>query len=197
MRDVVQGPSPVGELLWVRSGSCVPEVGPQPQPRECRLCGSRPCFQGTMCKRTFRISVTSRRVGFTFSTSQPTVIGLGSKWHFLYTHVHGLCFHRTKHARCHCLRLCRFRTVNVSVPKKTRNNGTLYAYVFLHHAGILPWNDGKQVHLVSPLTTYMVPKPEEVNLLTGGPAAQVSGAGGRRPAGPLQATRVCTCGHLC
>uniref|UniRef100_A0A673SML1 Lipid scramblase CLPTM1L n=1 Tax=Suricata suricatta TaxID=37032 RepID=A0A673SML1_SURSU len=59
------------------------------------------------------------------------------------------------------------RTVNVSVPKKTRNNGTLYAYIFLHHAGVLPWHDGKQVHLVSPLTTYMVPKPEEVNLLTG------------------------------
>ncbi|XP_043364435.1 cleft lip and palate transmembrane protein 1-like protein isoform X2 [Dermochelys coriacea] len=59
------------------------------------------------------------------------------------------------------------RTVNVSVPKKTRNNGTLYAYIFLHHAGILPWHDGKQVHIVSPLTTYMVPKPEEVNLITG------------------------------
>ncbi|XP_073188554.1 lipid scramblase CLPTM1L isoform X4 [Lepidochelys kempii] len=39
------------------------------------------------------------------------------------------------------------RTVNVSVPKKTRNNGTLYAYIFLHHAGILPWHDGKQVHI--------------------------------------------------
>ncbi|XP_007424448.2 cleft lip and palate transmembrane protein 1-like protein [Python bivittatus] len=59
------------------------------------------------------------------------------------------------------------RTVNVSVPKKTRNNGTLYAFIFLHHAGILPWHDGKQVHIVSPLTTYMVPKPEEINLLTG------------------------------
>uniref|UniRef100_A0A8C4VQS7 Lipid scramblase CLPTM1L n=1 Tax=Gopherus evgoodei TaxID=1825980 RepID=A0A8C4VQS7_9SAUR len=59
------------------------------------------------------------------------------------------------------------RTVNVSVPKKTRNNGTLYAYIFLHHAGILPWHDGKQVHIVSPLTTYMVPKAEEVNLITG------------------------------
>uniref|UniRef100_A0A8B9WVL4 Lipid scramblase CLPTM1L n=1 Tax=Bos mutus grunniens TaxID=30521 RepID=A0A8B9WVL4_BOSMU len=67
------------------------------------------------------------------------------------------------------------RTVNVSVPKKTRNNGTLYAYVFLHHAGVLPWNDAKQVHLVSPLTTYMVPRPEEVSLLAGGPAAQVTG----------------------
>ncbi|XP_077922660.1 lipid scramblase CLPTM1L isoform X3 [Halichoerus grypus] len=65
------------------------------------------------------------------------------------------------------------RTVNVSVPKKTRNNGTLYAYIFLHHAGILPWHDGKQVHLVSPLTTYMVPKPEEVNLLTGESATQI------------------------
>ncbi|XP_057352734.1 lipid scramblase CLPTM1L isoform X4 [Manis pentadactyla] len=64
------------------------------------------------------------------------------------------------------------RTVNVSVPKKTRNNGTLYAYIFLHHAGVLPWHDGKQVHLVSPLTTYMVPKPEEVNLLTGESATQ-------------------------
>ncbi|NWR47027.1 CLP1L protein, partial [Regulus satrapa] len=64
------------------------------------------------------------------------------------------------------------RTVNVSVPKKTRNNGTLYAFVFLHHAGILPWHDGKQVHIVSPLTTYMVPKPEEINLLTGESATQ-------------------------
>lgn len=67
------------------------------------------------------------------------------------------------------------RTVNVSVPKKTRNNGTLYAYIFLHHAGILPWHDGKQVHIVSPLTTYMVPKPEEINLLTGESATQVGG----------------------
>lgn len=50
----------------------------------------------------------------------------------------------------------------------------MYAYIFLHHAGVLPWHDGKQVHLVSPLTTYMVPKPEEVNLLTGESAAQVS-----------------------
>lgn len=70
--------------------------------------------------------------------------------------------------------LC-FRTVNVSVPKKTRNNGTLYAYIFLHHAGVLPWHDGKQVHIVSPLTTYMVPKPEEINLLTGESTTQVGG----------------------
>ncbi|OWK02097.1 CLPTM1L [Cervus elaphus hippelaphus] len=77
------------------------------------------------------------------------------------------------------------RTVNVSVPKKTRNNGTLYAYIFLHHAGILPWNDGKQVHLVSPLTTYMVPKPEEVNLLTGEPAAQQQIEAKKKPTSAL------------
>ncbi|XP_067586421.1 lipid scramblase CLPTM1L isoform X2 [Pseudorca crassidens] len=76
------------------------------------------------------------------------------------------------------------RTVNVSVPKKTRNNGTLYAYIFVHHAGVLPWHDGKQVHLVSPLTTYMVPKPEEVNLLTGESATQQIEAE-KRPASAL------------
>lgn len=75
----------------------------------------------------------------------------------------------------HNVFILHFRTVNVSVPKKTRNNGTLYAFVFLHHAGILPWHDGKQVHIVSPLTTYMVPKPEEINLLTGESATQVGG----------------------
>lgn len=69
--------------------------------------------------------------------------------------------------------MCLFRTVNVTVPKKTRNNGTLYAYIFLHHSGVLPWHDGKQVHIVSPLTTYMIPKPEEVNLITGETGTQV------------------------
>ncbi|XP_054108321.1 lipid scramblase CLPTM1L isoform X5 [Callithrix jacchus] len=77
------------------------------------------------------------------------------------------------------------RTVNVSVPKKTRNNGTLYAYIFLHHAGILPWHDGKQVHLVSPLTTYMVPKPEEINLLTGASDAQQQIEAEKKPASAL------------
>nr|XP_021487079.1 cleft lip and palate transmembrane protein 1-like protein isoform X3 [Meriones unguiculatus] len=77
------------------------------------------------------------------------------------------------------------RTVNVSVPKKTRNNGTLYAYIFLHHAGILPWHDGKQVHLVSPLTTYMIPKPEEINLLTGESATQQQIEAEKKPSNAL------------
>lgn len=57
------------------------------------------------------------------------------------------------------------RIVNVSLPKKTRHNGTLYAIVFVHQAGVTPWQDPKQVHLVAQLTTYMVPKPPEVSLI--------------------------------
>uniref|UniRef100_A0AAQ4QG48 Lipid scramblase CLPTM1L n=1 Tax=Gasterosteus aculeatus aculeatus TaxID=481459 RepID=A0AAQ4QG48_GASAC len=59
------------------------------------------------------------------------------------------------------------RIVNVSLPKKTRNNGTLYALVFVHQAGITPWQDPRRVHLVAQLTTYMVPKPAEISLIYG------------------------------
>ncbi|XP_029518869.1 lipid scramblase CLPTM1L [Oncorhynchus nerka] len=59
------------------------------------------------------------------------------------------------------------RIVNVSLPKKTRKNGTLYAMVFVHQAGISPWQDPRQVHLVTQLTTYMIPKPLEVSLISG------------------------------
>uniref|UniRef100_UPI0037E776E7 lipid scramblase CLPTM1L n=1 Tax=Semicossyphus pulcher TaxID=241346 RepID=UPI0037E776E7 len=59
------------------------------------------------------------------------------------------------------------RIVNVSLPKKTRNNGTLYALIFVHQAGFTPWQDPRQVHLVAQLTTYMVPKPPEISLISG------------------------------
>ncbi|XP_061615998.1 lipid scramblase CLPTM1L isoform X3 [Phyllopteryx taeniolatus] len=58
------------------------------------------------------------------------------------------------------------RTVNVSLPKKTRNNGTLYALVFIHQAGVNPWQDPHQVHLAAQLTAYMVPKPPEISLIS-------------------------------
>lgn len=64
------------------------------------------------------------------------------------------------------------RIVNVSIPKKTRNNGTLYAMVFVHQAGLSPWQDSRQVHLMAHLTTYMVPKPPEVSLISGEDQAQ-------------------------
>uniref|UniRef100_A0A4W3JYN7 Lipid scramblase CLPTM1L n=1 Tax=Callorhinchus milii TaxID=7868 RepID=A0A4W3JYN7_CALMI len=59
------------------------------------------------------------------------------------------------------------RIVNISLPKKTRSNGTLYAHLFLHHVGVIPWHDSKHVYAVGHLTAYMVPKPEEINLITG------------------------------
>ncbi|KAL0961938.1 hypothetical protein UPYG_G00333600 [Umbra pygmaea] len=65
------------------------------------------------------------------------------------------------------------RTVNVSLPKKTRNNGTLYALAFVHQAGVSPWQDQKHVHLVAQLTTYMIPKPAEVSLISGDEAPQL------------------------
>ncbi|XP_014034084.1 cleft lip and palate transmembrane protein 1-like protein [Salmo salar] len=64
------------------------------------------------------------------------------------------------------------RIVNVSLPKKTCKNGTLYAMVFVHQAGMSPWQDPRQVHLVSQLTTYMIPKPPEVSLISGEEAPQ-------------------------
>ncbi|XP_029588587.1 cleft lip and palate transmembrane protein 1-like protein isoform X2 [Salmo trutta] len=64
------------------------------------------------------------------------------------------------------------RIVNVSLPKKTCKNGTLYAMVFVHQAGMSPWQDPRQVHLVSQLTTYMIPKPPEVSLVSGEEAPQ-------------------------
>lgn len=65
------------------------------------------------------------------------------------------------------------RTVNISIPKKTRNNGTLYALVFVHQAGVTPWQDPRQVHLAAQLTAYMVPKPPEISLITGEDQTQV------------------------
>ncbi|KAG9345017.1 hypothetical protein JZ751_009557 [Albula glossodonta] len=59
------------------------------------------------------------------------------------------------------------RTVNVSLPKKTCSNGTLYALVFVHQAGVSPWQDSRQVKHVAQLTTYMLPKPPEVRLIPG------------------------------
>lgn len=56
--------------------------------------------------------------------------------------------------------------MNVSLPKKTRNNGTLFAIIFVHQSGINPWQDPRKVHLVAHLTTYMVPKPPEISLIS-------------------------------
>ncbi|XP_041811004.1 cleft lip and palate transmembrane protein 1-like protein [Chelmon rostratus] len=67
------------------------------------------------------------------------------------------------------------RIINVSLPAKTRNNGTLYALIFVHQAGVTPWQDPRQVHLVAQLTTYMVPKPPEISLISGEDQTQAQG----------------------
>ncbi|KAK3511803.1 hypothetical protein QTP70_023184 [Hemibagrus guttatus] len=66
------------------------------------------------------------------------------------------------------------RLINVSLPKNTRKNGTLYGMVFVHQAGMSPWQDPRQVHLVTQLTTYMLPKPPEVSLITSQELPQVT-----------------------
>lgn len=44
------------------------------------------------------------------------------------------------------------------------HNGMLYTYIFLHHPRNLPWCNGKQVHLINPLISYIVMKPKEIHL---------------------------------
>lgn len=66
------------------------------------------------------------------------------------------------------------RVINVSIPTKTRNNGTLYALIFVHQAGVSPWQDTRQVHMVADLTTYMVPKPPEISLISMDEQAEVT-----------------------
>lgn len=45
---------------------------------------------------------------------------------------------------------------------------------FVHQAGVSPWQDQRQVHQVTQLTTYMLPKPPEVSLISGEEEQNVS-----------------------
>ncbi|XP_072024714.1 lipid scramblase CLPTM1L-like [Amphiura filiformis] len=57
-------------------------------------------------------------------------------------------------------------SVNITLPLRTLNNGTLYAYVFLHPRGTSPFRDREvTVYQIAPLTKYTVPKAEAFNLL--------------------------------
>lgn len=53
------------------------------------------------------------------------------------------------------------RQVNVSLPEETRANGTLYAVVYVHRAGVSPLEDSKEVHYAAQLTTYIAPTHTE------------------------------------
>lgn len=56
-------------------------------------------------------------------------------------------------------------TVNVSLPKKVRNNGTMYVHVFLVPPGQDPFASQYTVHRFSPITTYTLPKSEVFSLM--------------------------------
>ncbi|KAJ4930844.1 hypothetical protein JOQ06_025147 [Pogonophryne albipinna] len=53
------------------------------------------------------------------------------------------------------------REVNVSLPEQTRDNGTLFAVVYIHKAGVSPLEDGREVHYAAQLTTYIAPPHTE------------------------------------
>ncbi|TNN02364.1 hypothetical protein fugu_009851 [Takifugu bimaculatus] len=53
------------------------------------------------------------------------------------------------------------RHLNISLPQETRNNGTLYAVVYVHKAGVSPLEDSREVHYAAPLTTSIVPMQDE------------------------------------
>ncbi|OWF50337.1 cleft lip and palate transmembrane protein 1-like protein [Mizuhopecten yessoensis] len=54
---------------------------------------------------------------------------------------------------------------NVSMPLKTRRNGTLYIHVFVHPKGDDPFNSTYSVHTHVPMTTYSLPQAEFFSLL--------------------------------
>ncbi|XP_008295637.1 cleft lip and palate transmembrane protein 1-like protein [Stegastes partitus] len=54
------------------------------------------------------------------------------------------------------------RQVNISLPEETRANGTLFAVVYVHKAGVSPLEDSREVHYAAQLTTYILPPHAEV-----------------------------------
>ena len=72
------------------------------------------------------------------------------------------------------------RTVNVTLPKSTLNNGSLYAHVFLGPKGKSPLKSNDVIHMsvgVAPLTQYSLVQASSFNLLFGSKSKEVSGRG--------------------
>ena len=70
------------------------------------------------------------------------------------------------------------RTVNVTLPKSTLNNGSLYAHVFLGPKGKSPLKNNDVIHMsvgVAPLTQYSLVQASSFNLLFGSKSKEVSG----------------------
>ena len=71
--------------------------------------------------------------------------------------VNSLCFY---------LPFSLYRSLNASLPRQTRKNGSLYAHLFVYPTGVSPFNSQYASHSVSPLTVYSPPQDESVNLLS-------------------------------
>lgn len=61
--------------------------------------------------------------------------------------------------------ICFLRDFNVTLPLKTRNNGSLYVHAFLLPLGESPFTSPRAMFMSSRLTTYTVPKAEAFSLL--------------------------------
>ena len=56
--------------------------------------------------------------------------------------------------------------MNASLPRQTRNNGSLYAHIFVYQAGVSPFESEYVSHGMAPLTVYSLPQDESINLLS-------------------------------
>ncbi|XP_064641107.1 lipid scramblase CLPTM1L-like [Lineus longissimus] len=56
-------------------------------------------------------------------------------------------------------------SLNVTLPRKTRNNGTLYAHVFISPHGESSLSGRRSSYAISQLTTYMIRKADTFNLI--------------------------------
>ncbi|KAL9975359.1 hypothetical protein ACROYT_G012514 [Oculina patagonica] len=58
------------------------------------------------------------------------------------------------------------KSVNASLPSQTRDNGSLYAHIFIYPAGSHPFENQYVSRAVAPLTVYSLPQDESINLLS-------------------------------
>ena len=66
------------------------------------------------------------------------------------------------------------RSVNASLPSQTRDNGSLYAHIFIYQVGAHPFENQYVSRAVAPLTVYSLPQDESINLLSEQKSKEVS-----------------------
>lgn len=64
--------------------------------------------------------------------------------------------------------------MNTSLPSQTRDNGSLYAHIFIYQVGAHPFENQYVSHAFAPLTVYSLPQDESINLLSEQKSKEVS-----------------------